>query len=170
MYTFSYSFFVNYTIFMPCRVLPVTTAGLLIDWLKLLDPEIISTCPGLQQKLLFAKEQIATRGPNPGTSASTASEASDTGGDKPVRVSNQPYLLSLLTHQGSWTSIHKCINLLLGPGHAITSMSASSVLDFLWACIHIPTIWQGRDKKLPKVKLHPHLHTKFLCPGYVQYL
>ena len=28
----------------------------------------------------------------------------------------------------------------------------TSVLDFLSACIHIPKIWRGRDKKLPKVR------------------
>lgn len=24
-------------------------------------------------------------------------------------------------------------------------------LDFLWACIHIPRIWQGRDQRIPQV-------------------
>ena len=27
---------------------------------------------------------------------------------------------------------------------------STSALDFLWACMHIPKIWQGRDKKPPK--------------------
>ena len=30
------------------------------------------------------------------------------------------------------------------------SYDASSVLDFLWACVHIPKIWQGRERKVPK--------------------
>ena len=34
----------------------------------------------------------------------------------------------------------------------IFSYNATAVLDFLWACLHIPKIWQGRDKKLPKVR------------------
>ena len=24
------------------------------------------------------------------------------------------------------------------------------MLDFLWACVHIPKIWQGRERKVPK--------------------
>ena len=31
------------------------------------------------------------------------------------------------------------------------SYDATSVLDFLWACVHIPKIWQGRERKVPKV-------------------
>ena len=31
-----------------------------------------------------------------------------------------------------------------------SSYDASSVLDFLWACVHIPKIWQGRERKVPK--------------------
>ena len=34
------------------------------------------------------------------------------------------------------------------------SYDATSVLDFLWACVHIPKIWQGRERKVPKVKSH----------------
>ena len=30
-------------------------AGLLIDWLELLDPSVVSTCPELQQELVFGR-------------------------------------------------------------------------------------------------------------------
>lgn len=33
-------------------------SGLLVDWLEKLDPEVISTCPELQQKLLFALNKV----------------------------------------------------------------------------------------------------------------
>ena len=32
--------------------------GLLVDWLKLLDPTIISSCPKLQMKLVFGKSKV----------------------------------------------------------------------------------------------------------------
>lgn len=35
----------------------------------------------------------------------------------------------------------------------IYRLDPSSALDFLWACSHIPRIWQGRDQKIPQVSL-----------------
>ena len=32
--------------------------GLLVDWLELLDPTIISSCPELQMKLVFGKSKV----------------------------------------------------------------------------------------------------------------
>lgn len=34
-------------------------------------------------------------------------------------------------------------------------LDPSSALDFLWACSHIPRIWQGRDQKIPQVGSKP---------------
>lgn len=31
-------------------------------------------------------------------------------------------------------------------------LDPSSALDFLWACSHIPRIWQGRDQKIRQVR------------------
>lgn len=33
-------------------------SGLLVDWLEMLDPEVISTCPDLQQRLLFSRSKV----------------------------------------------------------------------------------------------------------------
>ena len=33
--------------------------GLLVDWLELLDPTIISSCPELQMKLVFGKCKVS---------------------------------------------------------------------------------------------------------------
>ncbi len=35
--------------------------------------------------------------------------------------------------------------------HLIFRLDPTSALDFLWACSHIPRIWQGRDQKTPQV-------------------
>ncbi|KAF3845959.1 hypothetical protein F7725_003037 [Dissostichus mawsoni] len=50
----------------------------------------------------------------------------------------RPYLLALLTHQSNWSTL--------------LQLDPSSALDFLWACSHIPRIWQGRDQKIPQKK------------------
>ncbi|MGH0125925.1 UNVERIFIED_CONTAM: hypothetical protein FKN15_040150 [Acipenser sinensis] len=111
-------------------VLLTIGSGLLIDWLELLDPEVISVCPDLQQRLLFAwikgKESMGAQAP-----------------------SYRPYLLALLTHQSNWTTLHQCISILLSKQRELR-LDPSSSLDFLWACIHIPRIWQGRDQKTPQ--------------------
>uniref|UniRef100_A0A3B3B352 Integrator complex subunit 1 n=1 Tax=Oryzias melastigma TaxID=30732 RepID=A0A3B3B352_ORYME len=98
------------------------SSGLLVDWLEHLDPEVTSVCPDLQQKLLFALNKPAYR----------------------------PYLLALLTHQSNWSTLLQCISALLGKHRDY--LDPSSALDFLWACSHIPRIWQGRDQKIPQKK------------------
>ncbi|XP_030067172.1 integrator complex subunit 1 [Microcaecilia unicolor] len=106
------------------------SSGLLIDWLDLLDPEVISSCPDLQQKLLFSWNKVK-------------------GNLRAQELSFRPYLLALLTHQSNWTTLHHCITLLLSK-HREMRFDPSAALDFLWACIHIPRIWQGRDQRTPQ--------------------
>ncbi|XP_064415075.1 integrator complex subunit 1 isoform X2 [Latimeria chalumnae] len=109
---------------------PVSSSGLFIDWLELLDPEVISVCPDLQHRLLFSWNKVK----------------GSCGSQTP---SFRPYLLALLTHQSNWTTLHHCINLLLSK-HRDLRFDPSSALDFLWACVHIPRIRQGRDQKTPQ--------------------
>lgn len=33
-------------------------SGLLVDWLETLDPEVIGSCPDLQQRLLFSRSKV----------------------------------------------------------------------------------------------------------------
>ncbi|XP_048349441.1 integrator complex subunit 1 isoform X2 [Sphaerodactylus townsendi] len=106
------------------------TSGLFIDWLEILDPEVISSCPDFQQRLLFSW--------NKGKDSSESEPPSF-----------RPYLLALLTHQSNWTTLHHCIRILLCKHQEQRSDPAAS-LDFLWACIHIPRIWQGRDQRIPQ--------------------
>ncbi|XP_064607195.1 integrator complex subunit 1-like [Liolophura sinensis] len=110
--------------------LPTSAANLLTDWLELLDPEVIQSTPELQRMLIFGRQ--------PG--------GQDQERD---RGSNQPYLLALLTHQSSWSTLRQCMDLLLRV-EDINRYDPTCVLDFLWACYNIPKIWQGRDRKLPK--------------------
>ncbi|XP_039082016.1 integrator complex subunit 1 isoform X3 [Hyaena hyaena] len=105
-------------------------SGLLVDWLETLDPEVIGSCPDLQHRLLFFR-------------------AKGKGHPGPQVPSFRPYLLALLTHQSSWATLHQCIRILLGKNREQRFDPAAS-LDFLWACIHVPRIWQGRDQRTPQ--------------------
>lgn len=105
-------------------------SGLLVDWLEMLDPEVVGSCPDLQQRLLFSRGK-------------------GKGHPGPQVPSFRPYLLALLTHQSSWPTLHQCIRILLGRGRE-QRFDPSASLDFLWACIHVPRIWQGRDQRTPQ--------------------
>jgi len=109
----------------------MSQSGLLVDWLELLDPSVIATCPDLQHQLVFGR----------------ASRRQGSGPTKTVR-SSRPYLLSLLTHQSSWDSLRKTVDAVLSRCQA--DLEPAAVLDFLTACIHIPRLWQGRDQRPPK--------------------
>jgi len=71
--------------------------GLLIDWLASVEPELIGICPNLQMKLLFDKAKMHINI------------------DKNIVSSHscRPYLLTLLTHTASWTTLYKCVGHLL---------------------------------------------------------
>ncbi|XP_006889666.1 PREDICTED: integrator complex subunit 1 [Elephantulus edwardii] len=105
-------------------------SGLLVDWLEMLDPEVVGSCPDLQLRLLFSRNQ-------------------GKGHAGPQALSFRPYLLALLTHQSNWATLHRCVHTLLGRSRE-HRLDPSASLDFLWACIHIPRIWQGRDQRTPQ--------------------
>ena len=113
----------------------MSQAGLLVDWLELLDPTVISTCPELQQQLVFGRIMRKKAS----TSTSSVQESTQ---------SSRPYLLSLLTHQASWSVLSSTVSSLLSSYQQ--ELEPSAVLDFLSACIHIPRLWQGRDQRPPK--------------------
>ncbi|KAF4517621.1 hypothetical protein B566_EDAN002852 [Ephemera danica] len=100
-----------------------SSTGLLLDWLSCLEPEMIGSCPDKQMQLLFAKAK--------GSAASC-----------------RPYLLTLLTHRSSWATLHACMTALLKECNR--SYDPGAVLDFLWALIGNPKLWQGREKRTPK--------------------
>jgi len=91
-------------------------------------------CAGFQMQLLFSKSpkhQLAVS--KLGSSATQ---------------SCQPYLLTLLTHQASWGTLHRCLENLLGECNE--NYDPTAVLDFLWALTYHPKLWQGREKCTPK--------------------
>ncbi|KAK3090472.1 hypothetical protein FSP39_012133, partial [Pinctada imbricata] len=112
---------------------PKSMAVLNVDWLGILDPEIVKTNPEMALKLLFARQP---------TDVSEKHKNA-------LLITSQPFIMALLTHQSSWSSLHICIDFLL-KNTSTVSYNPSVVLDFLWACLHIPKIWQGMDRSVPK--------------------
>ncbi|XP_052774424.1 integrator complex subunit 1-like [Mya arenaria] len=108
-----------------------STAALFVDWLELVEPEVVRSAPDLETRLLFCRQGVET---GEGVGAR--------------HHSNQPYLLALLTHQCSWATLHRCVTSLLHQPEK--RFDPVSVLDFLWACIHVPKLWQGRERRTPK--------------------
>lgn len=56
------------------------------------------------------------------------------------------YLLSRLVHEASWCALHRTIDSLLVEDLPL-QISSTYVLEFLWACIQKPCLWQGKAKK-----------------------
>ncbi|GAB1607705.1 integrator complex subunit 1 [Argonauta hians] len=210
---------------------PSTAAWLFVDWLELIDPEVIHNAPDLQMLLLFTKQHTSSsskasssskkspssKAPStplkasskrPSSSSKTppsssktlrstknvkktkaetttvttttknsstsddVNMATDDEDDKkftttttatPVTMATeghlsnkdsfkgqprqqQAYLLALLTHQSHWGTLHRCIERLLKTQEH-NKHDPTSVLDFLWACIHIPKLWQGQERR-----------------------
>ena len=67
-------------------------SGLLVDWLELLDPDILSVSPGSTQRLVFGSSRKLL--PQPEGSASSS-----------LLLSGQGYLLARLTHESSWPTL-----------------------------------------------------------------
>ncbi|XP_076816735.1 integrator complex subunit 1-like [Clavelina lepadiformis] len=123
----------------------IGTTGLLVDWLQLLDPELLVHTPHLQRKLLFEGGR---------NSLNTL--------DVKVPVFDQAYLLSLLAEHCNWENIHNSLQWLLsdatpdltvelGAGKSDIVVDAKAALDFLWVIIQAPKIWQGRENKSTSV-------------------
>ncbi|XP_061404832.1 integrator complex subunit 1 [Lethenteron reissneri] len=117
----------------------LSPAGLFIDWLELLNPEVMSTAPATAASAITMEPQLQL------LFTSSKSERADGVGLSSFRL----HLLSLLTHQSNWCTLHRTVAALLAPASTI-SYSAGAVLDFLWACTRIPRLWQGRDIKTPR--------------------
>jgi len=91
--------------------LPISLAGLLVDWLELLDPEVIALCPDVEQQLLFAQRESGD------TSVTSGDVSSSVSASVHRRGFNQSYLLALVTHQCNWSTIRQCVRLLVDNAH-----------------------------------------------------
>lgn len=58
------------------------------------------------------------------------------------------YLLSLLSHQASWSTLHSIVSKLLGTYNP--DFDSTSVIHFIAALIRNPKLWQGREKNTSK--------------------
>lgn len=58
------------------------------------------------------------------------------------------YLLSLLSHQASWSTLHSIVSKLLGTYNS--NFDSTSVIHFVAALIRNPKLWQGREKNTSK--------------------
>lgn len=94
--------------------------GLLIDWLAGMDSELMVSTRHDQLDLLFNSSLPQFRF----------------------------YLLSLLSHQASWATLHSTFIKLLEKFNE--HYDSTSVLHFIAALIRNPKLWQGRDKGIPK--------------------
>ncbi|KAG7167447.1 Integrator complex subunit 1-like [Homarus americanus] len=100
--------------------------ALLLDWLQVLDPELEKGSDQLQQILLFKKRGIERK----------------EGGY------SQAYLLAAFTHQARWDTLEHCVRALLRV-HCPT-LDSAAVLGFVWAVLHVPKLWQGRERRTPR--------------------
>ena len=103
-----------------------TPTALLLDWLEVLDPELKgSDC--LQQALLFRKRGTEER--------------------KEAGYS-QACLLAAFIHQARWDTLEHCVRTLLHDFNP--NLDPASVLNFVWAVLHVPKLWQGRERRTPR--------------------
>nr|XP_039270920.1 integrator complex subunit 1-like [Styela clava] len=133
----------------------IGTTGLLIDWLQLLDPELLAHRPKLQRKLLFESQRLVT------LSMPIKMSAKMSNIKLPQSLtSHQTYLLSLLAEHSNWETVYKCLQWLLSDSTYETSteksgksqssginVDARTAMDFLWVCMHMSNIWKGRENK-----------------------
>ena len=123
-------------------------SGLLMDWLQLLDPELVNVDPSVKHKILFSKTKVLQ--PNLTSKANAKPQL----------------LLTMLTHQASWESLRKMIDDVLIDNYTAENensisrggrssqnsnntnscnLNPSSVLDFLTTCVYLQKRWHSAD-------------------------
>uniref|UniRef100_A0A8D8ZNY5 Integrator complex subunit 1 n=1 Tax=Cacopsylla melanoneura TaxID=428564 RepID=A0A8D8ZNY5_9HEMI len=100
--------------------------GELLDWLVQIEPEPISLTYSPSKEAMICR-MFSQEG------------------------KNCPYILTLLIHHASWTTLHQCVQILL-TRLSVESCNPRTVLDFLQALNSNPKFWQGREKNVPKHK------------------
>ncbi len=113
-------------------------AGLFVDWLEMLDPEMIQLDEDVKQQLLFSRYLLRVASSGKKRTMVPSSEK------RPSR----PYLLTMLTHQSGWKSLRSVVSRVLESHNE--DLDSAAVLDFLTACVYIPKLWHGVDKHRPK--------------------
>ena len=88
-----------------CDVRSRAANGAIVDWLPVLDPDIVNVCPLKQRQLLFGLSDPESDGD------SGVEEHSGITRDR--GVSQGLLLLVLLTHSGSWSTLQDSLDWLL---------------------------------------------------------
>lgn len=96
--------------------------GLLVDWLADIDSELVVSTRDHQLDLLFNRKSSQCRF----------------------------YLLTLLSHQANWFTLHNTVIKLLERFNE--QYDSATVLHFIESVVRNPRLWQGRDKATPKHK------------------
>lgn len=96
--------------------------GLLVDWLADIDSELVVSTRDHQLDLLFNRKSSQCRF----------------------------YLLTLLSHQANWFTLHSTVKKLLERFNE--HYDSATVLHFIESVVRNPRLWQGRDKATPKHK------------------
>ena len=109
--------------------LPRRSIALLLDWLQVIDPELQESPEQLRKMLLFAKYR-----------------------DQPLGIGlggySQAYLLGAFTQQANWNTVEQTVHSLLAKYDS--SLNPGGVLDFVWAVMRVPKLWQGRERRTPR--------------------
>ncbi len=123
-------------------------AGLFVDWLEMLDPELFQLDEEVQQQLLFSKRLVRVAAGSPKKKKVSGASARPQSSSSSSAQSSRPYVLTMLTHQSSWRSLRAVVGRVLESHNE--DFEAAAVLDFLAACAYIPKLWHGMDKHQPK--------------------
>lgn len=108
------------------------STGFILDWLEILDPEIVHVDPLLQRDSLFMdRQEISTHDPDV----------------KETNSSSSAYLRSLLSHQCSDRTLFDCLDWLLSVDIKSSRLNPSAALDLISSVVFNPKQWQGRDSK-----------------------
>lgn len=92
--------------------------GLLVDWLELLQPDVVDWKQPRQLRALFARQ--------------TGFELSS-------------YLLAVFAHRADCVCLHTTLDALLTTSNTCGEYDARAVLDLWRCCDHVPRLWRGRE-------------------------
>lgn len=95
--------------------------GILIDWISILDPEILHLNPILQREFLFKQRDACSL--------------------------DTSYLASMLVHESRDFTLQDCLTWLLTSQKDVDSLNTTTCLDVLSAMFNNPRLWQGRENK-----------------------
>ena len=110
--------------------------ALLLDWLQVIDPELQESPRQLRRLLLFTKYKDQPNGIGLGGFS-------------------QAYLLGAFTQQANWNTLEQTVLSLLGQYD--NSLNPGGVLDFIYAVVKVPKLWQGRERRTPRHSKPPML-------------